>query len=76
MSPILLRNFGWRSSRSDSDFRKTEFRITGEDLASCITERTRVVVLPYPNNPTGAIMERHNLEDIAQVLREQYINRF
>lgn len=52
---------------------KTEFRITGEDLASCITERTRVVVLPYPNNPTGAIMERHNLEDIAQVLREHNI---
>lgn len=49
---------------------KTEFRITGEDLESCITDRSRIMVLPYPNNPTGAIMEEHDLQDIARVLRK------
>lgn len=51
----------------------TEFRLTGEALEQAITDKTKVLVLPYPNNPTGAIMEQHNLEDIAQVLRKHNI---
>ena len=46
-----------------------EFRLTPEALRAAITPRTKVLVLPYPNNPTGGIMERQDLEAIAEVLR-------
>jgi len=46
----------------------TDFRLTSEILERCITDKTQILVLPYPNNPTGAIMERKNLEDIAAVI--------
>lgn len=46
-----------------------EFRLTAEDLKKAITDKTKILVLPYPSNPTGAIMERHHLEEIAEVLR-------
>ena len=45
------------------------FRLTPEALRAAITPRTKVLVLAYPNNPTGAIMEREDLEAIAAVLR-------
>ena len=48
---------------------ENEFRLTAEQLRSAITPRTKALVLPYPNNPTGAIMERADLEAIAEVLR-------
>ena len=46
-----------------------EFRLTPEALRSVITPRTKVLVLAFPSNPTGAIMEREDLEAIADVLR-------
>ncbi len=46
-----------------------EFRLTAEELKAAITPRTRAVVLPFPNNPTGGIMGREDLEAIAGVLR-------
>ena len=46
-----------------------EFRLTPEALRAAITPRTKALILPYPNNPTGAIMERDHLDAIAQVLR-------
>ena len=46
-----------------------EFRLTAEALRAAITPRTKLLVLPFPNNPTGAIMERRDLEAIADVLR-------
>ena len=46
-----------------------EFRLTPELLKKAITPRTKALVLPYPNNPTGAVMERSDLEAIAEVLR-------
>ena len=46
-----------------------EFRLTAEALERAITPRTKLLVLPFPNNPTGAIMERQDLEAIARVLR-------
>ena len=46
-----------------------EFRLTAEALRAAITPRTKLLVLPFPNNPTGAIMERRDLEAIAEVLR-------
>ena len=44
------------------------FRLTPEQLKAAITPRTKVLVLPFPSNPTGGIMERQDLEAIAQVL--------
>ena len=48
---------------------ENEFRLTAEELKSHITDRTKLLILPYPGNPTGAIMEREDLEAIAEVLR-------
>ena len=49
------------------------FKLTPEELLAAITPRTKVLVLPYPCNPTGAIMEREDLEKIAAVLRDRNI---
>ena len=46
-----------------------EFRLTPEALREAITPRTKALILPYPNNPTGAVMRREHLEAIADVLR-------
>ena len=46
-----------------------QFKIDPEALKAAITEKTKLLVLPYPNNPTGAIMTREELADIAEVLR-------
>jgi len=46
-----------------------EFRLTADQLRAAITERTKILVLPFPNNPTGAVMRREHLEAIADVLR-------
>lgn len=45
------------------------FRLTARQLKEAITPRTKLLVLPFPCNPTGAVMERKHLEEIAQVLR-------
>lgn len=47
---------------------ENNFKLTAEELKSVITEKTKVLILPYPSNPTGAIMEREDLEEIAKVL--------
>ena len=47
---------------------ENEFRLTAQELEEAITDRTKILVLPFPNNPTGAIMERKDLEAIAEVL--------
>ena len=52
---------------------KNQFRLTKEELLSKITDKTKILILPFPNNPTGAIMERKDLEDIAQVCIEKDI---
>ena len=46
------------------------FRLQADELRSAITERTKAVILPYPSNPTGAILERDDLECLAEVLRD------
>ena len=50
-----------------------QFKLTPELLKNAITEKTKLLVLPFPNNPTGAIMEREDLEAIATVLRDTKI---
>ena len=48
---------------------ENEFRLTAEELRAAITERTKLLVLPFPCNPTGAVMNRKDLESIAEVLK-------
>ncbi len=48
---------------------ENEFRLTAEELRAAITDKTKLLVFPFPCNPTGAIMERKDLEAIADVLR-------
>ncbi len=50
-----------------------EFRLTAQELEEAITDKTKVLILPYPNNPTGAIMEKEDLEAIAEVIRKHDI---
>ena len=47
---------------------KNQFRLTREELLDAITPKTKVLVLPFPNNPTGAVMEKADLEAIADVI--------
>lgn len=49
------------------------FRLTAEELKEKITEKTKLLILPFPNNPTGAVMRRNHLEEIATVLRNTNI---
>lgn len=50
---------------------KDEFKLTPKKLLEKITERTKLLVLPFPNNPTGAIMEKERLEEIARIVIEK-----
>lgn len=52
---------------------ENEFRLTEQELEDAITDKTKVLILPFPNNPTGAIMERKDLEEIAEVIRRHDI---
>ena len=47
---------------------ENEFRLTAAELEEAITYKTKVVIMPFPNNPTGAIMERKDLEAVAEVI--------
>ena len=52
---------------------ENEFRLTAQELEDAITDKTKILILPFPNNPTGAILERENLEEIAAVIRKHDI---
>ena len=49
------------------------FKLTPDELKNAITPKTKLLILPYPNNPTGAILEREELEELAKVIRETNI---
>ena len=49
---------------------KNEFKLTPEELEAAITPKTKILVLPFPNNPTGSVMNREDLEKIAKVIIE------
>ena len=49
---------------------ENEFRLTAEQLEAAITPKSKLLVLPFPNNPTGAVMERKDLEAIAEVIKK------
>ena len=50
---------------------ENEFRLTAQELREAITDKAKILILPYPNNPTGAIMEQKDLEEIAEVIKEK-----
>ncbi len=50
---------------------ENDFRLTARELQDAITDKTKILVLPFPNNPTGAIMEKRDLEEIAEVVKEK-----
>lgn len=52
---------------------ENNFRLTPDELSKAITDKTKVLILPYPNNPTGAIMDREDLEKIARIIKEKDI---
>ena len=52
---------------------ENQFRLTAAELEAAITDKTKVLILPFPNNPTGAIMERRDLEEIAKVIEKHDI---
>ncbi len=52
---------------------ENQFRLTAQELEEAITDKTKVLILPFPNNPTGAIMERKDLEAIAEVIKKHDI---
>ena len=52
---------------------ENNFKLMADELKSRITDRTKLLILPFPNNPTGAIMTREDLEPIAEVLRDTNI---
>ena len=49
---------------------ENDFKVTAEELKKAITPKTKALILPYPCNPTGAVMEREDLERIAEVLKD------
>jgi aminotransferase len=51
-------------------YQKDDFRLTAESLESAVTPRSKLLILPYPNNPTGAIMEKEDLEAVARVVEK------
>ena len=50
---------------------ENEFRLTAGELRDAITDKTKILILPFPNNPTGAIMEKEDLEAIAEIVVEK-----
>ena len=52
---------------------ENEFKLTAEELEEAITEKTKVVIIPYPNNPTGAIMTKEDLKPIVEVLKKKNV---
>lgn len=49
---------------------ENEFRLTAEELEAAITPKTKLLVMPFPNNPTGAVMEKKDLETVAEVVKK------
>ena len=49
---------------------ENEFRLTAEELEEAITPKSKILIMPFPNNPTGAVMELNDIEAIAKVVKE------
>ena len=49
---------------------KNEFKLTAEELEAAITPKTKILVMPFPNNPTGSIMTKEDLEPIVELVKK------
>ena len=49
---------------------ENDFRLTAQEVEDAVTDKTKILVLPFPNNPTGAILEQKDLEEIAEVVKK------
>ena len=49
---------------------ENQFRLTAEELEAAMTDKTKILIMPFPNNPTGAVMEMEDLEQIAEVVKK------
>ncbi len=52
---------------------ENNFKLTAEEVEAAMTSKTKVLILPFPNNPTGAVMTRHDLESVAEVVKKHNI---
>ncbi|MHB8061123.1 MAG: aminotransferase class I/II-fold pyridoxal phosphate-dependent enzyme, partial [Ruminiclostridium sp.] len=52
---------------------ENDFKLTAEELEAAITDKTKVVIIPFPNNPTGAIMTKEELYELVKVLKDKNI---
>lgn len=52
---------------------ENNFRVTADELENAITDKTKMLIFPYPNNPTGAVMRREDLEPVCEVLKKHNI---
>lgn len=52
---------------------ENNFKLTAEEVEAAITPKTKVLILPFPNNPTGAVMTMHDLESVAEVVKKHNI---
>jgi aminotransferase len=52
---------------------ENHFRVTAQELRACVTDKTKLLILPYPNNPTGAVMRREHLQELADILKDTNI---
>ena len=49
---------------------ENDFRLTAKEVEEAVTDKTKILVLPFPNNPTGAVMEKKDLEAVAEVVKK------
>ena len=63
-----LDELKWQFSSLDTDLCRDVFFLTAQELEEKITDKTKLLILPYPNNPTGAVMRRADLEAVARVV--------
>lgn len=52
---------------------ENNFKLTADEVEAAMTSKTKVLILPFPNNPTGAVMTRHDLESVAEVVKKHNI---
>ena len=52
---------------------ENQFKLTAQELENCITDKTKILILPYPNNPTGAILTRQDMESLVKIIKEKDI---
>lgn len=58
------------------NLKENQFKLQPEELLAAITDKTKILILSYPNNPTGAIMTHEDLEPIAEIIKKRSVCHF